>query len=36
MGERRDIYSVLVEKVEGKRPLGRPRYRWEVGSDGMD
>jgi hypothetical protein len=29
MGERRGIYRVLVEKPEGKRPLGRPRYRWE-------
>jgi hypothetical protein len=23
------VYSVLVEKPEGKRPLGRPRLRWE-------
>jgi len=30
MGERRDIYRVLVEKPEGKRPLGRSRRRWEV------
>jgi hypothetical protein len=29
MGERRGIYSVLVGKPEGKRPLGRPRDRWE-------
>ena len=29
MGERRDEYRVLVGKPEGKRPLGRPRYRWE-------
>jgi len=29
MGERRGMYRVLVEKPEGKRPLGRPRYRWE-------
>jgi hypothetical protein len=29
MGERRDVYSVLVGKPEGKRPLGRPRRRWE-------
>jgi hypothetical protein len=28
-GERRGIYRVLVEKPEGKRPLGRPRRRWE-------
>ena len=45
MGERRDIYRVLVGKPEGKRPLGRPRRRWEdnikmglqnVGSGGGD
>jgi hypothetical protein len=29
MGERRDVYRVLVGKPEGKRPLGRPRSRWE-------
>ena len=29
MGDRRDIYRVLVGKPEGKRPLGRPRRRWE-------
>jgi len=29
MGERRSVYSVLVGKPEGKRPLGRPRRRWE-------
>ena len=29
MGERRGVYSVLVGKPEGKRPLGRPRLRWE-------
>jgi hypothetical protein len=23
------VYRVLVEKPEGKRPLGRPRCRWE-------
>ena len=28
MGERRDVYMVLVGKPEGKRPLGRPRRRW--------
>ena len=28
-GERRGVYRVLVEKPEGKRPLGRPRLRWE-------
>jgi hypothetical protein len=27
MGERRGVYRVLVEKPEGKRPLGRPRHR---------
>jgi hypothetical protein len=44
-GERRGICRVLVGKPEGKRPLGRPRRRWEddirtdlqdVGSGGMD
>jgi hypothetical protein len=43
--ERRGVYSVLVGKPEGKRPLGRPRRRWndnikmhfqEVGCGGMD
>jgi hypothetical protein len=29
MGERRDVYRVLVKKPEKKRPLGRPRRRWE-------
>jgi len=28
-GERRGVYSVLVGKPEGKRPLGGPRRRWE-------
>ena len=45
MGERRGVYRVLVVKHEGKRPLGRPRRRWEdniktdlqeVGCRGMD
>jgi len=45
MGERRGLYGVLVGKPEGKRPLGRPRRRWEdnfnldlheVGCGGMD
>ena len=45
MGKRRDVYRVLVGKPEGKRPLGRPRRRWEdnikmdlqeVGCGGMD
>jgi hypothetical protein len=44
-GERRGVYRVLVGKPEGKRPLGRPRRRWEdnikmdiqeVESGGMD
>jgi len=29
VGERRGVYRVLVGKHEGKRPLGRPRRRWE-------
>ena len=29
MGERRGMYRVLVWKPEGKRPLERPRHRWE-------
>ena len=29
MGESRGVYRVLVGKPEGKRPLGRPRRRWE-------
>ena len=45
MVERRGVYRVLVGKPEGKRPLGRPRRRWEdniktnlqeVGCGGMD
>jgi hypothetical protein len=45
MRKRRGIYRVLVRKPEGKRPLGRPRRRWEdnikmdpqeVGCGGMD
>jgi len=44
-GKRWGAYSVLVGKSEGKRPLGRPRHRWEdnikivlqeVGCGGMD
>jgi hypothetical protein len=31
MGEGRNVYRVLVGKPEGRRPLGRPRRRWEVG-----
>jgi hypothetical protein len=33
MGEERKEYNVLVRKPEGKRPLGRPRRRWEDGSE---
>jgi hypothetical protein len=42
---KRNAYSILVGKPEGKRPLGRPRRRWvnnikmnlrEIGWDGMD
>jgi hypothetical protein len=29
MGEGRSVYRVLVGKPEGRRPLGRPRRRWE-------
>jgi len=30
MVEMRNAYKILVGKPEGKRPLGRPRCRWEV------
>jgi len=45
LGERRGVYRVLVWKPGGKRPLGRPRRRWEdnikmdlqeVGCGGLD
>jgi len=45
MEKMRGVYRVLVGKPEGKRPLGRPRHRWEnnikmdlqeVGCGGMD
>jgi hypothetical protein len=45
MGEGRGVCRVLVGKPDGKRPLGRPRHRWEdnikmdlqeVGYGGMD
>jgi len=45
MNEKRGVYRVLLVKPEGKRPLGRPRHRWEdnikmdmqeVGCGGMD
>jgi hypothetical protein len=29
MGEERRVYKVFVGNPEGKRPLGRPRRRWE-------
>jgi hypothetical protein len=29
MGEGRGVYRVLVGRPESKRPLGRPRHRWE-------
>jgi hypothetical protein len=43
-GEERGVYRVLVRKPGGKRPLGRPRHRWEdirmdvqeVGCGGVD
>jgi hypothetical protein len=45
MGKSRGVYRVLVGKLGGKRPLGRPRHRWEddikmdlqeVDREGMD
>jgi hypothetical protein len=45
MGENRNAYRILVGKPEGRRPLGRPKYRWvdnikkeltEIGWDGVD
>jgi hypothetical protein len=44
-GEKRNAYRLLVGKLEGKRPLGRPRHRWldnikmdlrDIGWDGTD
>jgi hypothetical protein len=32
MGVERKVYKILVGKPEGKRPLGRPRRRWEDGN----
>jgi hypothetical protein len=29
MREERKVYKVLVGRPEGKKPLGRPRHRWE-------
>jgi hypothetical protein len=31
IGDERKLYKVLVGKPDGKRPLGRPRCRWEDG-----
>jgi hypothetical protein len=28
MGEKSNMYRLLVGKLEGKRPLGKPRHRW--------
>jgi hypothetical protein len=45
VGEKRNAYGLVVEKPEGKRPLGRPRRRWvdnikknvgEIGWGGVD
>jgi hypothetical protein len=45
MGEKRNVYRLLVGKPEGKRPLGRRRRRWvdnikmdllEIGRGGVD
>jgi hypothetical protein len=44
-GKKRNAYRILAGKPEGKRPLGRPRRRWEdnirmdlreIGKGGMD
>jgi hypothetical protein len=35
MGEKRNVYRLLVGKPEGKRPLGRPRHGW-INSIKMD
>jgi hypothetical protein len=29
IGEKRNVFRVLVGNTEAKRPLGRPRFRWE-------
>jgi hypothetical protein len=31
IGEERKVYKILVGKPEGKRPLERPKHRWEDG-----
>jgi hypothetical protein len=45
MGEKKNVYRLLVGKPEGKRPLGSPRCRWidnikmdlsEIGFGGVD
>jgi hypothetical protein len=45
MGEKRNAYRISMGKLEGNRPVGRPRRRWvdsiktylrEIGWDGMD
>jgi hypothetical protein len=45
MGEKRNVYKIVVVKPERKRPLGRPRRRWvnnikmdltEIGWGGID
>jgi hypothetical protein len=45
MGKGRSVYRVLIRRLKGKRPLGRPRHRWEddskmdlreVGIDGVN
>jgi hypothetical protein len=44
MGETRGVYRILVGKPEGKKPLGRPKRKWdnikkdlqEVGCGGVD
>jgi hypothetical protein len=45
MGQIINVYKILVRKPEGKRPLGRPRLRWEdnirmdpreIGWEGVD
>jgi hypothetical protein len=44
-GGKRNAYRIVVGRTEGKRPLGKPRHRWEdnikmdlreIGSDGVD
>jgi hypothetical protein len=29
MGDMRNAYTILIGKPEGKRPVGKPRRRWE-------